>query len=274
MKLRICLAGATGQVGQEVVKGIMKTPEMELVACLGSSTSGKQLSRVLPFPCPDLLIHSSVESALEQQPFDVLIDYTTPESVYETITHCIASGVNCVIGTSGLSDEQYDRLNRLALDKGVGVFAAGNLSITAALMMHFSQIAAKFVPHWELIDYASHTKPDAPSGTSRELAYLLGKVGRPEHGVLPKNVHGDVKSRGAEVSGTQVHSVRIPGFYFASEAIFGLPDERISIRHDSMGGAPYVEGTLLAAKEVSTMKGVVRSMGKLLGLHDVVPGEG
>ena len=260
------MSGVSGHVGQELVKGILKTSDLELVSCLGFSTSGKRLPEVLSFPCPDLFIYSSVEKALEQQPFDILIDYTTPISVYKTITDGIRNGINCVIGTSGLSDAEYDEIDRLSQNKNTGVFAAGNFSVTSALMMHFAQIAAEFVPHWELFDYAPDTKQDAPSGTTRELAYLLGKIGNPKYAILPEKVHGDLKSRGATLNGTQVHSVRVPGFYSSSEAIFGLPGERLSIRHDSMSYAPYVEGTLLAVRKVSSMKGLVRGMNNLLEL--------
>jgi 4-hydroxy-tetrahydrodipicolinate reductase len=266
LKIKICLSGAAGHVGQELVKGILKTNDLELVACLGFSTAGKRLPEILRFPCPEIFIHNSVDKALEKQPFDILIDYTTPESVFKTITGGIHNGINCVIGTSGLSDEQYDKLDKLAQNNNVGVFAAGNFSITSALMMHFSQIAAKLIPHWELFDYAPDTKPDAPSGTTRELAYLLGNIGQPKYTILPENVHGDPKSRGATLNRTQVHSVRVPGYYSSSEAVFGLPGERLSIRHDSISYAPYVEGTLLAVRKVSTMKGLVRGMSNLLEL--------
>ena len=269
MKLRVCLSGASGHVGQELIKAIIKTSDLELVSCLGFSTSGKRLPEILSFPCPDLLIHSSVGEALEQQTFDILIDYTTPKSVFKTITDGINNGINCVIGTSGLSEEQFDKLDGVSRRKNVGIFAAGNFSITSALMMYFAQMAAKLVPHWELFDYAPDTKLDAPSGTTYELAYLLGKIRNPEYATQPKNVHGDIKSRGATLNGTQVHSVRVPGFYSSSEAVFGLPGERLSIRHDSISYAPYVEGTLLAARKVSSMKGLVRGMGNLLGFDKI-----
>ncbi len=253
-------------MGQELVKSILKTKDLELSACLGFSTSGKRLPEVLPFACPDLLIHASIEKIIENQPVDVLIDYTTPLSVYQTITDGIRNQINCVVGTSGLSDEQYSEIDKLARDHGTAVFAAGNFSITAALMLHFSQITATFVPHWELFDYAPDTKVDAPSGTTRELAALLGKIGHPKYHISPKDIQGLPESRGATLNGTQVHSVRVPGFYSSSEAIFGLPGEKITIRHDSISYAPYVEGTLLAARKVGSMKGLVRGMDKLLGL--------
>ena len=269
MKLKICLSGASGHIGQELIKGILNTPDLELAACLGFLTSGKRLPDVLNFPCPDILIHNSVDEALGQHPFDVLIDYTAPVSVFHTIVDGINRGIDCVIGTSGLSDEEYDEIDRLSQKNNVGVFAAGNFSITSALMMHFSQIAAKYVSHWELFDYAPDTKQDAPSGTTRELAYLLGKISRPQYAIPPENIHGDIKSRGATLNGTQVHSVRVPGFYSSSEAVFGLPGERLSIRHDSISYTPYVEGTLLAARKVGSMKGLVRGMDNLLRFNEI-----
>ncbi len=265
MKLRVCLSGATGNVGQELIKEILKTPEIELVSCIGFSSAGKRLPEILNFEVPDLFIHNSVKSAYDDQSFDVLIDYTNPKAVYQTIMDSISFGVHCVIGTSGLSDSEYEKINEFAKEKKVGVFAAGNYSITSALMTYFSQITAKFVPHWELFDYGSDSKADAPSGTTRELAYLLSKIREPEYKIPTEDVYGYPETRGASINGSQVHSIRLPGYYSSSEAVFGLPGERISIRHDSMSYAPYVAGTLMAVKKIATMKGLTRGMGDLLG---------
>jgi len=267
VSIRICLSGATGHVGRELIGGILKNPDMELAACLGFSSAGRRLDSVLRMDCPGLPIHASVAQALEAGEIDVLIDYTTPDAVYRTVTEGISNGLHCVIGTSGLTNGEYTRIHELANNKRVGVFAAGNFSLTAALMMHFAQLAAQFVPHWELFDFAPDTKIDAPSGTTRELAYLLGQIGRPVSQVPPENVHGRPDSRGAKINGSQVHSIRVPGYYSSSEAVFGLPGERLSIRHDSISYAPYVEGTLLAVQRVSAMQGLVRGMGKLLGFE-------
>jgi len=124
-------------------------------------------------------------------------------------------------------------------------------------MIYLSQIAAKYIPHWVILDSSPDTKPDAPSGTARELAYLLGKIRQPKSEIPPDQVHGDSSSRGVEFNGSQVHSIRVPGFYSTVETIFGLLGERVSIKHDSINYTPYVEGTLMAAKKVVTMKGLV-----------------
>ena len=143
--------------------------------------------------------------------------------------------------------------------------AAGNFSLTAALLKHFALIAAKYLPSREVIDYAHAGKSDAPSGTARELAETLGEVGPAELAVPVERTHGNPEARGASVGGTQVHSVRLPGFVLAVEALFGLPHERLTIRHDAgKSAAPYVNGTLLAVRKVVGLTGLVRGLDRLL----------
>ncbi len=268
MEIKICLSGATGNVGREIVKELDKQPNRDLLvtAAVGRRHCGRILSDVLPKPAPDAHIFNDVPTAHAASPFDVLVDYTTPDSVFQTIMEAIELGVHCVIGTSGLVDAQYAEISSAAEAKGIGVFAAGNFSITAALMTHFSQLATQFVPSWEIFDYGSDTKIDAPSGTARELAYLLSQKGKPDYRYTPAEIRGIAESRGASLNDSQVHSVRLPGYYSSAEVQFGLAGERLSIRHDSFSHAPYVAGTLLAVRKVAEMTGLVRGMDKLLGL--------
>ena len=144
------------------------------------------------------------------------------------------------------------------------VAAAGNFSLTAALAKHFA-LLAKHLRSREVIDYAHADKPDAPSGTTRELAEALGDVAQNQLAVPVERTHGDRQARGATIAGTQVHSVRLPGIVLAFEAIFGLPNERLTIRHDAGKGAePYVNGTLLAVRRVMQVTGLVRGLDRLV----------
>jgi 4-hydroxy-tetrahydrodipicolinate reductase len=140
-----------------------------------------------------------------------------------------------------------------------------NFSITAASAKHFSLLAAQHLPSWEIIDYASASKIDAPSGTTRELAEELSSIAQNQVARKIESVVGYKEARGATIGGTQVHSVRLPSFTISFETIFGLPDERLTIRHDSGTSAePYVGGTLLAIKKVMEVKGLVRGMDRIL----------
>jgi 4-hydroxy-tetrahydrodipicolinate reductase len=126
-------------------------------------------------------------------------------------------------------------------------------------------LAARHLPQWEVIDYASAAKPDVPSGTAREFAERLGEIRRPELGHPIESLHGPQEARGASVGGAQVHSVRLPSFVVSTEVVFGLPDERLTIRHDAGGTPePYVAGTLIAVRKVPTLVGVTRGLDALL----------
>jgi 4-hydroxy-tetrahydrodipicolinate reductase len=174
-------------------------------------------------------------------------------------------GVSVVVGSSGLSVGDYEEIDALARKRRVGVIAAGNFSLTAALVLRFAAEAARHLPSWEVIDYASLDKPDAPSGTARELAERLGGVGKPVVGVRVDDTHGERQARGATVSGTQVHSLRLPSFTVSTEAVFAAAGERLSIRHDAgESAAPYVAGTLTAVRALPGRIGVTRGLDRLL----------
>jgi 4-hydroxy-tetrahydrodipicolinate reductase len=170
-----------------------------------------------------------------------------------------------VIGTSGLTAEDFAGIDAAARAKGVGVVAAGNFSLTAAMCQAAALLAARHLPHWEVIDYAGAGKPDVPSGTARELAERLGGIRHPELGHPIEDLHGPREARGATVAGTQVHSVRVPSFVVSTEVVFGLPGERLAIRHDAgESPEPYVAGTLIAARAAPGRVGLTRGLDSLL----------
>jgi 4-hydroxy-tetrahydrodipicolinate reductase len=120
--------------------------------------------------------------------------------------------------------------------------------------------------HWEVIDYASDAKQDAPSGTTRELAVRLSEIRKPDVTHPVEKTRGAKESRGVTLNGTQLHSIRLPSYVISVEAIFGAKDERLTIRHDAGSGAePYIQGTLLALRKVGGHVGLVRGLDKIMG---------
>ena len=172
-----------------------------------------------------------------------------------------------MIGTSGLTDDDYADLARSAEQHQRGVLAVGNFALTAVLLQKFAETAARYIPQWEIIDYAHDDKKDAPSGTARELARRLA-AGRPSELSVPlEKVQGVVETRGGRLNGSQVHSIRLPGYTISLEIILGLKDQRLSIRHDSGSSAePYVGGGLLAIRKVGTLIGLQRGLDSVLEL--------
>jgi 4-hydroxy-tetrahydrodipicolinate reductase len=195
----------------------------------------------------------------------VLVDYTHAAVVKENVLAAVERGAGVVVGSSGMSAADYAEIDTLAREHGVGVIAAGNFSLTAALLLRFAAAAARHLEAWEVIDYAGAAKPDAPSGTARELAERLETVRRPALRVPLDEVHGAREARGAAVAGTQVHSLRLPSFTVSTEVVFAAEGERLSIRHDAgESPAPYVAGTLLAIRRVPERVGLTRGLDQLL----------
>ena len=264
MAIRVCVAGVSGWTGGEVTRGILASDEFELTGAVARRSAGRDVGELLGLAPNGVVVEGTLEEALVR-PTDVLVDFTSPGSVKQRTLEALSRGVRVVIGTSGLTAGDFQEIERAAAERGLGVIAAGNFSLTAALAKHFALLAAKHLPSWEIIDYAHAAKPDAPSGTTRELAEALGDVARNEQAIPVERTHGEPAARGASIAGTQVHSVRLPGVVLAFETIFGLPDERLTIRHDAgKGAAPYVRGTLLAVRRVMQVTGLVRGLDRLL----------
>jgi len=264
MTLRIIVAGATGWTGSAVAKGVLDAEDMTLVGAVARNAAGHDIGTVLGRDAVGVTVSATLEEALKEK-CDILIDYTKPHVVKGHTITALNKGVHVVIGTSGLTAEDFAEIEKLAVAKGLSVFASGNYSITAALMTRFALMAAKHVADVEVIDYASAKKPDTPSGTGRELAERLSAIRKPSNAKPVNELSGARETRGATIGSVQVHSVRMPGYLLSCEAVFGAPDERLVIRHDAgTSAAPYVAGTLHAARHVRDVKGLRRGLDQLL----------
>jgi 4-hydroxy-tetrahydrodipicolinate reductase len=262
-ELSVCIAGATGWAGSAIARGVLDAADLRLVSAVSRSAAGRDLGEALAGEPLGVPVHGSVREALEG--VDVLIDYTSATAVKPNTLSAIDAGVAVVVGSSGLTAEDFGEIDAAARARSVGVVASGNFSLTAAMCQAAALLAARHLPHWEVIDYASATKPDVPSGTARELAERLGEVRRPELGHPIEDLHGPKEARGADVGGAQLHSVRLPSFVVSTEVVFGLPDERLTIRHDAGGTPePYVAGTLIAVRRAPDLVGLTRGLDTLL----------
>jgi 4-hydroxy-tetrahydrodipicolinate reductase len=266
MTLNVCLAGATGWAGSELARSIAKTDDLALVAAVARKNAGRILGDVLGEPRLTGRIYASAAEALAN-PCDVFVEYTKPDSAKANILTALERGAHVVVGTSGLMDDDFAEIDAAARARHRGVLACGNFALTVVLLQKFAEAAARLIPQWEIIDYASDGKVDAPSGTARELAFRLSKVRSPEPTVPIANTVGPRETRGATVSGSQVHSVRLPGFVIGAEIIFGMSDQKLTIRHDAGSSArPYTDGALLAIRKVSTLTGLHRGLDSVLDL--------
>lgn len=267
MTIDVCLAGATGWAGSELARAIAGCADLRLAGAIARSQAGRVLGDVLGDARLACRVSASAQEALAE-PCDVLVEYTQPDSAKGHILAALAHGAHVVVGTSGLSDADYAEIDAAARRHDRAVLACGNFALTVVLLQRFAEIAAKHVPQWEIVDYAGDGKKDAPSGTTRELANRLAKVRAPAPTIPVAQTQGVKETRGATLAGTQVHSIRLPGFVIGAEIIFGMPDQKLTIRHEAGGSArPYVDGALLAIRRVHTLPaGLHRGLDAVLEL--------
>ena len=230
--------------------------DLSLTCGVSRSAAGRKLADATASRS-DGFIYASVLEALQSAEVDVLLDYTSAAAVKENVLTAVRAGVHVVVGASGLTASDYAELDRLARERGVGVVAAGNFSIMAAILMRAAALAAQHLHHWEIIDYASADKPDVPSGTSRELAETLAEVRTPQPALPLSQLGGPVEARGAEVAGTRIHSVRLPSFVVTTEIVFGGPESGV-MRQIGHNPRSVLGGTLLASGRSRTFPGASR----------------
>lgn len=264
MTIRVCVAGATGWAGSALARAIAAADDMQLVGAVSRSHAGKALGEVLDIPELDTPISATVAEAMKT-PADVLVEFTKPGAAKQNTFDALDAGARVVVGTSGLTESDYAEIEEAANARGLSVLAVGNFALTVVLLQKFAEMAAKHIPHWEIIDYAHSEKIDSPSGTARELAHRLGQIRESALDVPLDEMQGERETRGARLNGTQVHSLRLPGYTIAAEVIFGMPDQRLALRHEAGASAePYVAGAMLAIRKVNTFTGLRRGLDSVM----------
>jgi 4-hydroxy-tetrahydrodipicolinate reductase len=261
--IRVCVAGVTGWTGGPVAAAVAAADDLVLVSGAAPSAAGSPLSDLVEGTSGR--VHGSVAEALDAADTDVLVDFTGRAVVKANVFVALERGVAVVVGTSGLTAQDYAEIDGRAREAGIGVVAAGNFSVLAALLLRSALETAAYTPVWEIVDYASAAKPDVPSGTARELAERLGATRRPSLERPLDTLQGPLEARGATIDGTQVHSVRLPSFVVTTEIVFAAAGERLVLRHD-VGNTPepYIAGTLLAVRAVGGRVGLTRGLDRLL----------
>ncbi|MFD2612047.1 4-hydroxy-tetrahydrodipicolinate reductase [Paenibacillus gansuensis] len=256
-KIKVAVAGARGRMGQEVVKMVLQDPELELVAAVSPSAAGVDAGRMVGMESVGVQVESELETALRISKPDVLVDFTTPQTVLHNTETALKYGVRPVIGTTGFTPEDIERLDKQCKELGIGGLIAPNFSIGAILMMKFAAEASKYMPHVEIIEYHGDQKLDAPSGTSIKTAELISEVRQELRQGNPKEEETIDGARGGYYNGFRIHSVRLPGVFAQQEVIFGAFGQTLKIRHDSYDRAGYMPGVNQAVKKVMTYAGMI-----------------
>lgn len=262
--IRVLVAGAAGRMGSEVVRAVTAADGMEVVAVVDPGAAGTCI--YVGEGGDALECRPGLAETIAEVCPDVMVDFTHPSVVEGNIRAALALGVDCVIGTTGLSEETLAELAKLA-PEGTTLFFAPNFAIGAVLMMQFAEQAARFMPHVEVTELHHDQKADAPSGTAIRTARMIAAA----RGDAPTTPGRDTElpgmegARGALVDGVSVHSVRLPGLVAHQEVLFGGQGQTLTIRHDSIDRTSFMPGVVLACREVGSRSGLIVGLEKLMG---------
>ena len=246
--IKVAVSGCAGRMGTTVVGAVNAAEDMELACGIDPNAKGDL----------DIPVYATIADALANKEFDVLVDFTQPNVVEGNLREALPAGVDCVVGTTGLSNEKLEELAALA-PAGTCLFYAPNFTTGAVLMMQFAKAAAPFFPEAEVIELHHCNKKDAPSGTAVRTAQIIADARGFESAAPGKETEmpGMEGARGALVDGVPVHSVRSMGFVASQEVVFGSLGQTLTIRHDSWDRQSYMPGVLLGIRSVGEREGLV-----------------
>jgi 4-hydroxy-tetrahydrodipicolinate reductase len=239
--IRVLVNGAAGKMGLETVKALEADSNFSVCGQTGHD--------------------DDLSTAIAKYQPQVVVDFTTPDSVFSNAKKIIEHNIHPVIGTTGLTEKQIQELQNLSAEKKLGGIIAPNFSLAAVLMMRFAGEAARYFNHVEIIEYHHDKKKDAPSGTALKTAEMIAKV---INEVPPQYRELIPGAKGAYYHGIPVHSVRMPGVMANQQVIFGCLGETLTIKHDTIDRQCFMPGVLLACKKVFELDTLVYGLENIL----------
>jgi 4-hydroxy-tetrahydrodipicolinate reductase len=260
--IKVAVYGALGRMGQALVDALCHEPDMQLVGAVDIKATKDKLT--LPDGSGTVPLSPKLDEILSAVQPEVVVDFSVAAAVMPAVRLTTERGINLVTGTSGLTADNIEEIDRLAKAKGMGVAVVPNFALGAVMMMHLAKIAGKYFDFAEIIEMHHERKLDAPSGTALATARAMAKArGKPFSTPESKATAG----RGEEVEGISIHSVRLPGLLAHQEVMLGGAGQTLKIRHDQISREAFMPGVMLAIRGVVKQKGLLYGLETLLGLE-------
>jgi 4-hydroxy-tetrahydrodipicolinate reductase len=263
--VKVVVHGALGRMGREVLNALCNDPQLKPVGAVECEASNEYLP--LPDGSGDIPLSTNLEALLDQCRPEVLVDFSIAEATMPAVRTAVKYKVNLVIGTTGLIAEDLKEIDQLTAGNKLGAVVAPNFALGAVVMVHLAKKAAKFFDYAEIIEMHHEQKADAPSGTALSTAKAMLEM-RSEPFLQATTRKETLKSsRGGQMEGITLHSIRLPGLMAHQEVIYGAPGQTLTIRHDTINRECYMAGVILAIKRVTGLRGLTYGLATLLGLQ-------
>lgn len=240
--IRVVVNGARGRMGSEVVRAVSGASDMRLVAACD--------------------LGDDLAAAVRGGAAEVVVDFTVASAALANLERILSAGACAVVGTSGFGLEEVAQAQEMCARHGRPALVAPNFALASILLARFAALAARHLPHVELLEAHHDQKEDAPSGTALKVAADIAAVRREVPRAPEKESVRGV--RGGVAHGVRIHSVRLPGVLARMECLFGAPGETLTIRHDTLTRESFMPGVLLAIRRVRGLSGLTYGLEHLL----------
>lgn len=260
-RAKIIVAGAFGKMGRNAIETFLANKDkFDLKIGLVRDLNNLDYQITKYYEEHGIKIANNLEAELGSGDLDILVELTTPDSVFHNSKLALKHGVRPVIGATGLSDADIDELAKLSNKNSLGTIVAPNFSIGAILMMKFAAKAAAYMDRYEIIEMHHEQKLDSPSGTAIKTAKLIAKNAKSPN----KAAFVDHPSRGQSHYGIPIHSLRLQGFVASQEVIFGGQGQTLSIRHNTIDRSSFMPGILFACEKIMGLNNLVYGLENLI----------
>ena len=253
--IKVLICGAAGRMGRQTVASVLLQQDLTLVGCFDLNNVGKDAGKLAGVEPCGVRISDDLELILTLASPDVMVDFSGGAAAPGNVLTCLSYKVACVVGSTGISEEDVEKIRKKSEETGVPVLIVPNFSIGAVLMMQFAKLAAKHYEWAEIIELHHEKKADAPSGTAIRTAALMKE--EREKFKNPVNEEEKIKGvRGGSIDGIKIHSVRLPGLLAHQQVMLGGSGETLTIKHDSLTRECFMPGVMLAIRKVKMLSGM------------------
>ena len=248
MAIKVAVAGAKGRMGGQVVKSILETENMELVACFDSTGVGEEIAPGIGIK---VLRPAKMEPVLTEVKPDVFVDFTNAAAVVENVEVAARNRIKLVVGTTGFSEQQFKEMEN-AIKDHVPAIISPNFSIGVNIFWKLIADAARHLQayryHVEIIEMHHSHKKDAPSGTAVKAAeiisdYIGGKAafvyGR--QGITGERTDDEIG----------IHAIRAGDIVGDHTVLYAGKGERLEITHRAHSREAFAQGAIKAIEWIN-----------------------
>jgi len=271
--IKVAVTGANGRIGSKIIKTMLKQEDMKVVAAIGAPNTpleGKDIGEVIGVGELGVRVNGAqrLAAVLKETKPNVLVDFTIANAAVDTIRTSADCGVNVVVGTTGLKDEQLIEIKKSVQENKIKAVISPNMAVGVNVFFKIVGELANILNDFdiEIIETHHNHKVDAPSGTAIKAYKIIAEVlGRNKDETCVYGRQGMVGARNTEVMG--IHAVRGGDIVGDHTLLFAGEGERIEIVHRAQSRQSFVTGVIKAVRYVvGAPEGKISDMGDVLGI--------